>query len=137
MSIQIKDRSVSIELSGALIDNLDQIASEAERRIIRSMEAATREVMEAARSDWPVKSGRTRDSFRTVVRLIDGGSTVQAYITNDATSSDGARYPFIIRTTAAEGFNRRWTEKVSKPLKKRAKKLARELEVDLIVAAGG
>jgi len=137
MSIKISDPSVTIELSGALIDNLDRIGSEAERRIIRAMEQATREVMEEVKSGWPVRTGRSRDGFRTVVRLVDGGSTVQAYITNDATSDGGQRYPFLINTPAREGYKNRWRATVNKQLKQRAKQLIGELEDELVAAAGG
>ena len=155
MSIKSSSGDVSLELSGDLIDNLDQIATDAERRIIRSMQDAVDEVMVEAREGWPYKTGRTYKSWRTVVRLIDGGTKIQAYITNDATSpKDGARYPFIVGFSSilkaldceasktrsgkpVQDYGRIWPKLVNRPLKKRARKLVKELEADLVAAAEG
>ena len=160
MSIKSSGGNVSLELSGDLIDNLDQIATDAERRIIRSMQDAVDEVMVEAREGWPYKTGRTYKSWRTVVRLIDGGTKVQAYVTNDATSPrDGARYPFIVGFSSVlkwktlhrenvegsvtrsgkpvQDYGRIWPKLVNRPLKKRARKLVKELEADLVAAAEG
>jgi hypothetical protein len=137
MSVKVSDKWVTVELSGDLIDNLDQIATDAERRIIRSMHDTVTKVMAEAREFWPKRTGRTERSWRTVVRLIDGGSKVQAYITNDATNpKDGFRYPFAVLTPAEEGYERRWVREVNQPLKDEAKNLVKLLEADLVAAAG-
>jgi len=154
-----RDGDVEIELDGALEGMADQILQGAPGIVSRAMEAEADAIKAEALATWPVRSGKSRDAFRVTTRLDPDGVVVvlentapYAYkikfskYTSAELKSAGttAAQRDYLKKKYGEGaptdaltMRSVWGERVRKPARRSEKKLAEELEPELVALANG
>lgn len=76
-----KGRS-AVWVTGSIAEDITRDLREAVGPVLDELEAAAEGVLDAARKKWPVKSGKSRDSFRTVTTISGDGYRVEVTTLN-------------------------------------------------------
>jgi hypothetical protein len=110
-------------------DELDQLYRRAIERVapgvLRRIEDATADVFNAARAEWPVKTGRSRDALEHHVTVSPDQTSVRGSITNPV------KYARYIRAKKLDGKSA-FVELLRKPLRARAADLAEVLATEAV-----
>lgn len=109
----------------AYSDVLDRVARAAIERaapgVLQAMERELGEVHEAARRDWPVRTGRSRDGLVLDSALDPTTGRLRVSIRNDVP------YAIYIKPKKLYGATTAWERYVRKPGRVKVRELAREL----------
>lgn len=158
-AITARSGNVSATVTGDLADMEREILDLVAPEVRKEFEATARKVVEAARKEWPVRTGESRDSFQIKTRLRP--EYIETVITNEARSVTGFPYPYTIkfsmwlrseiRRRAKSEKQRRYLERahgkgtsrpallgkrpwqslIAAPMRKQEEPLARRLSADL------
>ena len=118
-----------IEVSGGLKSMVARALGGSGSRVIQRMRAEARDLYGDAYRDWPVASGKSKAALNYALRIPDP-SHIEAFVANTA------KYAFYIRKPWPDNNKYVYRELVTKPGKRRAKRLAAELAEDLRKLAG-
>jgi hypothetical protein len=132
-AILINRGKATVEISGDLLEAVDRAVRESMPITIAAMEAATAEVLAAARPLWPVKTGRSLAAFREITRLPTP-EEIETSILNDAQTRKGIGYAVLIKTRPDYSP---WQELVRKPLLDRADSVATQAAAEIAATFGG
>jgi hypothetical protein len=129
-------KKIRIGRGRAMIDMDDTLHAMVERAVRRSnprlidrLEGEAADLHEDAVADWPVKTGRSRAALDHGLRL-PSPDKIEAFVGVDTSKAD---YVYYIR----EDGKSTWHERVRKPGRERARKLAEALGRDMLVAIKG
>ena len=92
-----REGGVEVEITGDLLDLVDEAMSGAQREVMEAFEAEMDAIEAQAKFQWPVRSGTSRDSFLVVTRLTP--DTVETVLKNTAPYAYKVRFS---RYTKAE-----------------------------------
>ena len=122
-----------VELSGGMRDAVDRVLSRPSIKAVADrLEEEARQLYEAAREQWPEKTGASKEALEYGLRIPDPTS-LEAYVGFNMTE---APYVFYIRQKYPYNNRRVWIELLRKPMRRRVKVLAAELGDELRKAAG-
>ena len=136
MGVKVKRKIVAgkgkgrVEIGGGLETVLNRMINGSLKTVVGPMEDTRDVLLEAARTEFPKRTGRARAGFEGVLRLDPVRGTVETAIINDVP------YIYYVRFRRAS-FQRSakapqaWGKVVVKPGKKLAKQLAEEIGEDL------
>jgi hypothetical protein len=129
--------TATVEIGGELQDTLLRVLNGSSRRVLQTMIAYDEKIVDDAKKEWPVVTGRSRDGFRITTKIEQGRSVVVG-ITNDARNPKErnpryARYPFYTRIPIKKGAGGSyWSVLLAKPWRRGIKQLIKELSDDLL-----
>jgi len=145
---------ISVVLDGELEAYVEAMLDEATKAVVSKMEDEMEAVLDAALKEWPTKSGRSKAGFKVVTKISRAG--VEVSIVNSKSYAHKIRYSAYTKAELdtwgktprlkarakrvhGEGApNERltmksvWSELIAKPTRKLEKKLAKDLEKELL-----
>jgi hypothetical protein len=93
-TVQAGDVRIQVDLD-RVIESLDAVSDGAAGSFLRTARATLEGVRDDALPRWPVRTGRSRDSFRVAGTAT--GDQLQVSLSNDASSSRWGPYAYKIR----------------------------------------
>lgn len=106
---------------------IESLLGDGPKKVLDRMKEETQQLVNEAKSDWPVKTGKSRDALRIESTVTPKG--VEVNVINDVD------YVYYIKALDLAGKNP-WRELVVKASKKLEKELAEELGEELLKLAG-
>jgi hypothetical protein len=129
--ITVKSGKAGVEVDRNLSRLVKRMVDESLPRIVKPMEKARDDVMDAAVDKWPTRTGKSKRGFRPTTVVNIAKSQVSAVLYNRVP------YVFFIRYQLPfEPRRHAWTYLVTGPAKRRGKKLAEQIGGDLVKLAG-
>lgn len=132
--IKVGKGRAEVTITGALADDLERELRELLGPLAEEMQReADRILQEEILPNWPVKSGRSRDGWKTSLRVHPGSFEVEVVIFNE---HDYARYIKSTRVGERENATRirsPFQEHVRKPVRAAEKELATRM-ADVLAA---
>jgi len=117
----------SVTIDGALAEDIVADLEDNLGPLIDVMQDTADGILERSKKVWPVKTGRSRDSFDTVITLTPGELNVEVTILSDV------EYVRFIKSTKVRDKNNRtrdrspFQEHIRKPARKSTRRLKKEL----------
>jgi hypothetical protein len=122
-----REGNVTVTLDEGLARWVEQVLQDTERAVVDHMEREVEKVYEAARADWPVRTGRSRDGLRTALTFDRTRGRVEGSILALVP------YSVYIKPRKLRGKTTAWQQYARGPMTKLKKRLVLELG-DVIIA---
>lgn len=112
-----KGRS-AVTIDGPLADGLEREILDALGPVAERMQEAADGVVATARADWPIKTGKSRDAFKTALTVQPGSFMVEVSVINTA--------PYTKYIKSTKRGDREDSTRLRSPLQTLVRKPARE-----------
>lgn len=122
-----REGNVTVTLDEGLARWVEQVLQDTERAVVAHIEREVEKVYEAARAEWPVRTGRSRDGLRTALTFDRTRGRVEGSILALVP------YSVYIKPRKLRGKTTAWQAYARGPMTKLKKRLVLELG-DVIIA---
>ncbi len=137
--IRYSNGRATVKTDGQLEASIRNMLNKYAPTVVDALETGAKEVTEGARKRWPRKSGESADALETYILIR--GNTIASVIENPAIKNDMANrvpyhYAYLIKSpkvgrTKRGKARRPWDVLVLRPIKKRRRKIAKELAEEI------
>lgn len=127
MALRVGKGKSMVTIEGALADGLEAELRTALGPVGDAMQAEADRIVREAKADWPVKSGRSRDAWRTDLRIHPGSFEVDVYISNPYSYTRYVKSTKVGKEDDATRLRSPFQTLVRKPARAADKELAKVL----------